>query len=133
MQKFNSPGDIHFVTFRTFKKFPFFKNESCYELFLSILDKLRNELKFKILGFCIIVDHLHLLIQPRVAANSFAAQNPATNEFVATQREDISHIVKKIKGVSSREREGTRQVIKALPTRAGEEFSWQSIKDLLLV
>ena len=103
MKKYNQPGDIHFATFKTFDNYPYFKNEICFKLFLNILNKLRAGLNFKIFAFCILLDQVHLLIRPRVAANSFAAQDPATNKFVATREGDISHIIKAIKGASSRE------------------------------
>ncbi|HDQ22499.1 MAG TPA: hypothetical protein ENN28_00830 [Candidatus Uhrbacteria bacterium] len=35
MKKFNSSGDIHFATFRTFKKFPYFKDEKCCLILLE--------------------------------------------------------------------------------------------------
>jgi len=109
MRKFNFPGDIHFVTIRTFNNIPFFKAESCCKVFLEILDKLRVELKFEVLGYCIMLDHVHFLIQPRiisqprVSPNSFGEGSQAPNEFGVTQKEDISYIFKRIKGATARE------------------------------
>ncbi len=103
MEKYNFSGDIHFVTTRTFKNKEYFKDEKCCELFLGNLDKLRNELKFKIFGYCIMPNHVHLLIQlqvddicrvsgelsvpgvTRVTPNSFGEQRRAPNEFGVTQ------------------------------------------------
>jgi putative transposase len=102
MKKFNLVDDIHFVTFKTYKNQSYFKDNKCCQLFLENLDKLRFKFNFKIFAFCIMPDHVHLLIYPRVAANSFAAQDQATNEFVATQKQNISFLIKNIKGVSAR-------------------------------
>ena len=121
MQKFNFPGDIHFVTFKTYNNHHFFKDESCCELFLRILNNLRDKLKFDVLGYCILLEHIHLLLHLWVAANSFAARNRATNEFVVTQKEeDISYVIKRIKGMSASEinQYFSRQGSHALPERS---------------
>lgn len=62
MKKFNSFGDIHFVTFRTFNNKKYFKDEKCCELFLDNLDFYRDKFKLKIYAYCIMPDHVHLLI-----------------------------------------------------------------------
>jgi len=102
MRKYNFPGNIHFVTTRTNGNEKFFADEKVCDLFLENLDELRKELKFKVFGFCLMPDHVHLLIQLRVASNSFEVKNQAPNEFGATQREGISDVIKRIKGGSSR-------------------------------
>lgn len=128
MQKYNEPGQIHFVTFRTNNDEKYFVDEICCQLFLKILDKLRQELKFKVFGFCILYDHIHLLIQnsgivsllvpPRVSPNLFGDRrqmpnefgitqrgesSPAPNEFGVTPEENISYVLKRIKGATARE------------------------------
>jgi REP element-mobilizing transposase RayT len=129
MYRHNQPGDIHFVTFKTQNNLPSFKDERNCDLFLEILNKLRQELRFKIFGFVILWDHVHLLIQLvinpniRVDPNSFGSGNTAPNEFGATRRgedntslgvgsnsfepeiarDNISYVIKRIKGASARE------------------------------
>lgn len=60
--KLNFPGDIHFVTTRTNVNKKIFKDEKVCELFLENLDFYRNQLELKIYGYCIMHDHVHLLI-----------------------------------------------------------------------
>ena len=62
MLRFNFPGDIHFVTFRTFKACPIFKDEKCCELFLENLEYYRKKYNLKIPGYVILWEHIHLLI-----------------------------------------------------------------------
>lgn len=38
MSKFDFPGDIHFLTFNTFWRYPYFKDEKCCQLFFVNLD-----------------------------------------------------------------------------------------------
>lgn len=102
MVKFNFPGAIHFLTFNTFQRYPYFKDEKCCELFLENLDGWRDKFKFRIYGYSILPEHVHLLLQPWVAPNSFGSESCTPNEFGAT-RQGISYIVKMIKGVSARE------------------------------
>ncbi|MBD3360099.1 MAG: hypothetical protein GF365_05345 [Candidatus Buchananbacteria bacterium] len=62
MQRFNQPGDIHFVTFRTFNNKAYFKDEKCCQLFLANLDFYREKWALKIYGYCLMPDHVHFLI-----------------------------------------------------------------------
>ncbi|MCX6740475.1 MAG: hypothetical protein NTZ49_04580 [Candidatus Parcubacteria bacterium] len=100
MEKFDDPGHIHFVTFKTANNVPFFKDDKCCDIFLEELDRLRTELSFDIYGFVIVPDHVHLLIGQVFAygsPNKFGdTPESSLNEF------GISYIGKKIKGVTAR-------------------------------
>lgn len=62
MLRFNEPGDIHFVTFKTSNNFPYFKDEKCCLILLKELDFYRNKFGLKIYGYVILPDHVHCLI-----------------------------------------------------------------------
>jgi len=62
MLKFNLPGDTHFVTTKTFANYPFFKAINCCDLFLQNLNFYRNKYELKIYGYCLMPDHVHLLL-----------------------------------------------------------------------
>jgi len=62
MPRLNIPGNIHFVTARTYESKPIFKDEKCCQLFLGNLDFYRNNLKYLIHAYCIMPDHIHLLL-----------------------------------------------------------------------
>jgi len=62
LPKFNQESYIHYITTKTFKNYPFFKNEKCCLILLENLDFYREKLGFKILGYMIMSDHFHYLI-----------------------------------------------------------------------
>ncbi|MBU1075522.1 transposase, partial [Patescibacteria group bacterium] len=64
MKRYNIPGQVHFVTARTFKSSPYFNNESCCEMLLEEIEFYRSKYCFRLFGFIIMPDHVHLLIQP---------------------------------------------------------------------
>jgi REP element-mobilizing transposase RayT len=58
------PNAIYFVTTCTHDRFPYFQNNIFCRLFIREL-KMCKELKnFKLYGFCLLYDHIHLLIEP---------------------------------------------------------------------
>lgn len=58
-------GEIYFITTRTFDKYPVFENIKFCQILLNNICYYRKKLKFKLLAYCILPDHLHLLIRPR--------------------------------------------------------------------
>jgi len=63
-KRYYEENSIYFIVTKTFQNFPYFKEPIFCELFAEEL-KLYKELKrFKLYGFCIIYDHLNLLIHP---------------------------------------------------------------------
>ena len=77
---------IHFITTKTQNRVSLFNNKKNCLILLKIINILRNQLKFKLLGYVIMPDHLHLLIKPS-AENSY----------------NVSYIMMMIKGCSARE------------------------------
>ena len=76
---------IYFVTSKTFKNYPYFKEEkNCYIL-LNVINELKKELDFKLFGYVIMPDHLHCLIEPAL-----------------DKKFNISYIMMRIKGWSAR-------------------------------
>jgi len=71
--RFNDALYTHFVTFKTQGNFPFFKDENCCRKFIEVLEKIKKELEFELLAYCVMPDHVHLLIEPSVDANEFAS------------------------------------------------------------
>ncbi len=84
MKKFNQPGDIHFVTFRTFKKHLYFEDEKCCLILLEELDYYRQKYGYKVYGYVILPDHVHCLI------------------YFEDKNLTISKIVQDIKGFTAR-------------------------------
>jgi len=62
LPKFNEQNYIHFITTKTFHKYPYFGDSRCCLILLEELDFYRKHLGFKVLGYVILLDHLHCLI-----------------------------------------------------------------------
>ncbi|MFH1187601.1 MAG: transposase, partial [bacterium] len=74
LKKFNSENHIHFVTFKTFGKIkvkndqkyyeghPYFKGEKCCSILIEEFNFYREKLGFKIFGYIIMPNHVHMLI-----------------------------------------------------------------------
>ncbi len=75
---------IYFIIAKTFQNFPYFKEPIFCELFVEELKLCKELKKFKLYGFCVIYDHLNLMIHP-------------SNEF------NISKIMQSIKKETSRD------------------------------
>jgi len=58
------PGEIYFITTKTFNNQKIFDNNLICELFVKILANCRLKYKFELYGYVIIPDHIHLLIMP---------------------------------------------------------------------
>ncbi len=82
--RYNQPGDIHFVTFKTHLRRPIFKDDHCCIILLEELDFYRRKYGLKIYGYVILPDHVHCLI------------------YFEDEKLTISKIIQGIKGASAR-------------------------------
>ena len=57
-------NNIYFIVTKTFKNFPYFKEPIFCELLIEELKLCKKLKEFKLYGFCIIYDHLNLMIHP---------------------------------------------------------------------
>ncbi|PIY96293.1 MAG: hypothetical protein COY66_04625 [Candidatus Kerfeldbacteria bacterium CG_4_10_14_0_8_um_filter_42_10] len=69
MKKYNIPGQIHFVTIKTYKNRTFFKDSNCCNILLNEISFYNNKLNFRFFGYVIMPNHAHLLIEPNDAIN----------------------------------------------------------------
>lgn len=63
--KFNDAHYIHFVTTRTWKGATYFKSEQNCLILLKNITHYREKHEFKLLGYVIMPDHFHVLIEPK--------------------------------------------------------------------
>jgi len=84
MKKYNEPGNSHFVTFKTYQNYPFFKEEKCCLILLEELNFYRNKMGLQIYGYVILPDHVHCII------------------YFEDTKLTISKIIQSIKGSSAR-------------------------------
>ncbi|HHE40483.1 MAG TPA: hypothetical protein ENL10_03165 [Candidatus Cloacimonetes bacterium] len=86
--RINEPSNVHFITNNTYKKQPFFLQPKCCEILLCNIDHYRKELGYKILGYCIMPNHVHLLIWFEVYKKSEQEQDkPALNPSVIERKD----------------------------------------------
>ena len=57
-------NNVYFIVTKTFQNFPYFKEHIFCELFIEELKLCKELKKFKLYGFCIIYDHLNLVVHP---------------------------------------------------------------------
>jgi REP element-mobilizing transposase RayT len=57
------PGGIHHVTARGVRRLPIYTCDADYRLFLDILGLVAAKLGWKVLAYCLIPNHYHLVIQ----------------------------------------------------------------------
>ncbi len=60
--RFNEASYAHFVTTKTFRNKPVFNDSKCCEILITDIDFYRNKLGFKLIGYVIMPDHLHLIL-----------------------------------------------------------------------
>ncbi|MDD5071665.1 MAG: transposase [Patescibacteria group bacterium] len=63
-KRFYGPNKIYFITTNTDNRFPFFKEDLFCELFIDNLKICKKIKDFKLYGFIVIPDHIHLLLEP---------------------------------------------------------------------
>jgi REP element-mobilizing transposase RayT len=78
------PGLIYFITTVTKDRYPYFENDLLCQLFIEELKLCKKSKGFKMYAFCILHDHIHLMVEPNDEYN-------------------ISHIMKSLKENFSRD------------------------------
>lgn len=55
-------GDLHFITFSCYRRLPLLASAPARSVFVQVLDRVRNEYGFKLVGYVVMPEHVHLLI-----------------------------------------------------------------------
>lgn len=63
------PNKIYSITTNTFERFPYFENKILCWLFIAQLKMTRLLKNFELYGFCILYEHVHILLRPRGKEN----------------------------------------------------------------
>jgi len=80
--KSNEPNIFHYITSVTFNRVPVFRSEKASEIFISTLADVREKYPFKLIGYVVMPDHFHPLVNP--------------------QNCDISKLLLRVRGLSAR-------------------------------
>ena len=55
-------GHLHFITFSCYRRVPFLRSVRAKNVFVQILDEVRNRYVFSLVGYVVMPEHVHLLI-----------------------------------------------------------------------
>lgn len=55
-------GHLHFITFSCYRRLPLLGSASARNQFVRVLDQVRKEYGFKLVGYVVMPEHVHLLI-----------------------------------------------------------------------
>ena len=62
LHRFQQTGNFHFITFSCYRRRPYFNKASTRDLFESALERIRRRYEFVVLGYVVMPEHVHLLI-----------------------------------------------------------------------
>jgi len=92
--RFYGLDNIYFITTKTHNGFPYFKESIFCELLIKELKLCQPLKQFKLYAFCILYDHLHLVVQP---GDKFNISQVIQSIKKETSR-DINYILNKPEG-----------------------------------
>ena len=76
LRRYYGSGDLHFITCSCYQRRPWLDTDERRDLFLRILEEVRTEHRFVVLGYVVMPEHFHLLMsEPQVGTPSTAMQS----------------------------------------------------------
>ena len=64
--KSNEPNTFHYVTLVTYNRVPVFRSDRGCEIFVATLDEVRRRYPYKLIGYVIMPDHVHAIVNRSV-------------------------------------------------------------------
>jgi putative transposase len=75
LRRFYGRGDLHFITFSCRGRLPLLGEAGARNVFVSVLDEVRVRCEFRLLGFVVMPEHVHMVVsEPRVGDPSEVMQ-----------------------------------------------------------
>ena len=62
LRRFYGGGDLHYITCSCYQRQPFLGFATRRDLFLKILEQVRQRYEFQVVGYVVMPEHIHLLI-----------------------------------------------------------------------
>ena len=69
LKRFHSGGDEHFITSSCYRRQPFLASARRRDLFLNLLEEVRQKYQFVVWGYVVMPEHFHLLISEPTKRN----------------------------------------------------------------
>ena len=76
LQRYYGQGDLHFVTFSCYRRRPLLGTRRARDCFVTMLSEVRSRFGFRLVGYVVMPEHVHLLIsEPKIGDPSKALQS----------------------------------------------------------
>jgi len=62
LRRYYGCGDLHFITFSCYRRHPFLGTRRARDRFVRILDEVRDRHGFRLIGYVVMPEHVHLLV-----------------------------------------------------------------------
>lgn len=62
LKRIYGQGHLHFITFSCYRRLPLLRSARARDVFMRVLDQVRKEYGFKLVGYVVMPEHVHLLI-----------------------------------------------------------------------
>jgi len=62
LRRYYGRGDLHFVTFSCYRRRPFLGTRRARDHFVRILNEVRSRYRFRLVGYVVMPEHVHLLL-----------------------------------------------------------------------
>jgi putative transposase len=113
LRRYELYGDCRFLTFSCYQRLPLFSNDAIKDRFIEAISRCREATAFKLLGYVIMPEHVHLLLVPSLP------------------RHPVSGILSHLKArfsheVLSRWRQLEAPILARVTDRRGVQHFWQA-------
>jgi putative transposase len=120
LYKSNEPNTFHYVTLVTHKRVPIFRNDSACKIFVDALRETRERYPFKLVGYVLMLDHVHAIVNNRSGTISDWLRRVRGNSArrILTWLRDEGHFVslRKLALASPQKRQHTHSVWQKNPS-----------------
>jgi putative transposase len=62
LKRYYGTGGLHFITWSCYRRLPLLTDSATCDLFLSVLELMRERYRFAVIGYVVMPEHVHLLI-----------------------------------------------------------------------
>jgi len=62
VKRYTGRGDLHFIAFSCYERRPFLQSKRVKNTFVKILEEVRGRFGFRLMGYVLMPEHVHLLI-----------------------------------------------------------------------
>lgn len=143
LRHWDIPGTVRFVTFSCYLRRPYLEQPNAKQLLVEEIDRARSKHQFKIVGYVLMPEHVHLVLFPsddmrlglvireiksRSAKRYFAQSGvaPAGVTRVFWQRRCYDHNCRSIESVREKVRYCHRNPVKRGLVESASDWEWSS-------